>query len=355
MAVVSSLSVISKGRMIAGIGTGDHLSRPENEAFGVPFESAADAARPLVTVATAVRDLGIPVWVGGGLPRTIELARALGAAVNLWEGEPLRVAELAATGIEVTWGGPVGASAPEAAARLGELESAGATWAVCAWPDSLEPWPRRSSWPARRLTRARSGTARPDPDASRSSHGPRRPLDPGCPWARETSSNLGAWSSAGSTACRPTSSPPSTSCKDEARRHGPGRHRPGLRQPRPPLARRGRREAGRGGAQPAQPPLLGQPGHPEDPPGHHRPLPAQVRGRARPRHRGGHHHRRQGGPLPPDVGAGRPGRHRAGAVAVAIPSTSTPRCSPGPTCATSASTRPVPRPAGARARPSSAT
>ncbi len=47
-----------------------------------------------------------------------------------------------------------------------------------------------------------------------------------------------------------------------------------------------------------------------------RPLPAQVRRRARPRDRGGDDHRGQGGLLAPHVGAGRPGRHRAGALAV---------------------------------------
>jgi len=40
------------------------------------------------------------------------------------------------------------------------------------------------------------------------------------------------------------------------------------------------------------------------------PLRAQVRRRARPGHRGGHHHRCQGGLLAPHVGAARPGRHR---------------------------------------------
>jgi len=138
VAVVSSLSVISKGRMIAGLGTGDHLSRPENEAFGVPYESAAVRRSRVVSVGSAVRDLGIPVWVGGGLPKTIELAQELGVAVNLWDADPLRLAELTSAGTEVTWGGPVSPSVPEAAARLGELEAAGATWAVCAWPDSLE-------------------------------------------------------------------------------------------------------------------------------------------------------------------------------------------------------------------------
>ena len=48
------------------------------------------------------------------------------------------MAELTAAGFEVTWGGPVGGDVAAVAARLDELAGAGATWAVCAWPDSLE-------------------------------------------------------------------------------------------------------------------------------------------------------------------------------------------------------------------------
>ncbi len=138
VAVVSSLSLISKGRMIAGIGPGDHLSRPENEAFGLPFESADARRTRLVSVGAAIQERGIQVWVGGGHPKTVEAARELGAVVNLWEGDPLRVAELTAAGMEVTWGGPVAPSVQETAGRLFELAAAGATWAVCAWPESLE-------------------------------------------------------------------------------------------------------------------------------------------------------------------------------------------------------------------------
>ncbi len=138
VAVLSSLSLISNGRMIAGLGTGDHLSRAENESFGLPFEPVDERRARLLAVGSAVSGGGIPVWVGGGLPKTVELARELGVAVNLWEGDPLRIAELTGSGMEVTWGGPVGGSVPEVAARLAELAAAGATWAVCAWPESLD-------------------------------------------------------------------------------------------------------------------------------------------------------------------------------------------------------------------------
>lgn len=136
--VLMSLSSLSGGRFIAGIGTGDRLSRPENEAFGLPFESAERRRARLVTVATEVRRRGIPVWIGGGHPEMEALSRSFGIAVNLWEREPSAVEELAAAGMEVTWAGPAGQDRAAIGRRLGDLARAGATWAVCAWPDSLE-------------------------------------------------------------------------------------------------------------------------------------------------------------------------------------------------------------------------
>jgi hypothetical protein len=88
-------------------------------------------------VAGAVLAAGIPVWVGAGSPATSEIAVELGAAVNVWDGQPATVADLARGG-EVTWAGPVAGDAAHIAARLGDLARAGATWAVCAWPESLE-------------------------------------------------------------------------------------------------------------------------------------------------------------------------------------------------------------------------
>ncbi len=138
VAVLSSISTLSNGRLIAGIGTGDRMSRAENEAYGLPFESADRRRARLAIVASAVRGLGIPVWIGGGLPQNAELARAVGAAINLWEAATSEVVQLAATGIEVTWAGPIGETASEATDHLGQLSAAKATWAVCAWPDSIE-------------------------------------------------------------------------------------------------------------------------------------------------------------------------------------------------------------------------
>jgi alkanesulfonate monooxygenase SsuD/methylene tetrahydromethanopterin reductase-like flavin-dependent oxidoreductase (luciferase family) len=136
--VLCGIHAMSGGRLVAGIGTGDRLSRQENESYGIPFESAAVRRERLGTVATAVASAGVPVWVGGGRPETVALARATGAAVNVWQVDVGPVVGLVAQGVEVTWGGPVGDTVEEAATTLGAVAGAGATWAVCAWPDSLE-------------------------------------------------------------------------------------------------------------------------------------------------------------------------------------------------------------------------
>ena len=138
LSMFASLAAISRDRFIAGIGTGDRLSRAENLAFGVPFDPAAERRARVRAVAEAAEGRGIPVWIGGSSDQAIDLARAIGAPVNLWEVPVSRGADVAAKGVEVTWGGPLGVTAEEVGARLSELAGAGATWGVCAWPDSLD-------------------------------------------------------------------------------------------------------------------------------------------------------------------------------------------------------------------------
>lgn len=136
--VLCGVDALSGGRLVAGIGTGDKLSREENEAYGIPFEQADIRRQRLGSVATAVGAAGIPVWVGGGGPEMVALARASGAAVNVWQVGADKVAPLVDQGVEVTWGGPVGDTVTDAKATLRAVAAAGATWAVCAWPDSLD-------------------------------------------------------------------------------------------------------------------------------------------------------------------------------------------------------------------------
>ena len=136
--VLCGVDSLSGGRLVAGIGTGDRLSRQENDAYGIPFEAADIRRQRLASVATAVAGTGIPVWIGGGRPEMVALARAADAAVNVWQVDADRVGPLVAQGVEVTWGGPVGDTVGAATDTLTAVAGAGATWAVCAWPDSLD-------------------------------------------------------------------------------------------------------------------------------------------------------------------------------------------------------------------------
>jgi alkanesulfonate monooxygenase SsuD/methylene tetrahydromethanopterin reductase-like flavin-dependent oxidoreductase (luciferase family) len=136
--VLCGVDSLSGGRLVAGIGTGDRLSRAENDAYGIPFEAAEVRRARLATVATRVAGEGIPVWIGGARPEMVALARTVDAAVNVWQVGADRVGPLVAQGVEVTWGGPVGDTVGAAVDTLGAVAGAGATWAVCAWPDSLE-------------------------------------------------------------------------------------------------------------------------------------------------------------------------------------------------------------------------
>ncbi len=138
VAELAGLWALSGGRLIAGLGTGDHLSRAENEAYGIPFEPAEVRRDRLAAVAVALGARGIPVWVGGRHQASVDLARTVRGAVNLWDAPVEAVRDLVAAGNEVTWGGPLDGSEAQVTARLDALARAGATWAVCAWPESLE-------------------------------------------------------------------------------------------------------------------------------------------------------------------------------------------------------------------------
>ena len=112
-----------------------------------------------------------------------------------------------------------------------------------------------------------------------------------------------------------------------------GHHRPRHGQPGQPDAAAHRRQAGRGGAGPAHPPLLGQQGHPRPAPRAGRLLRPPLRRRTGPGDRGRRHARLQGG-----AGQPRLGDHLARATPSWCPtrpirSTSSASSSPAPRCA----------------------
>jgi glucokinase len=134
-----ALDRLAPGRVIAGLGTGDHLSAAENRAYGIPFAPVAERRAELVDLARAVARAGITVWVAGGGAARPEEARDAGAALNVWDAPPSLVAQRAGglEGLEVTWAGPPPAAA-ELEGTVRALHDAGATWAVFGWPVDVD-------------------------------------------------------------------------------------------------------------------------------------------------------------------------------------------------------------------------
>jgi alkanesulfonate monooxygenase SsuD/methylene tetrahydromethanopterin reductase-like flavin-dependent oxidoreductase (luciferase family) len=145
LAQFRTLAALSPGKVIAALGTGDSLSKRENEAYGIAFDPPAERRSHLRRCAEALDHEGLEVWIGGGARATVQLAESLGCAVNLWGASPEQVAEQARRS-PVTWAGVAptpgaarSAGAPEELmAMLAQLAEAGATWAVLGWPVSLE-------------------------------------------------------------------------------------------------------------------------------------------------------------------------------------------------------------------------
>jgi alkanesulfonate monooxygenase SsuD/methylene tetrahydromethanopterin reductase-like flavin-dependent oxidoreductase (luciferase family) len=133
-----TLNLVSGGRLIAGIGAGDHRSAPENLAYGLVPQSAPARRQAIRAVGAALVGERIPVWIGAGATPTNAIAREIGATINVFGVGVGRVAELGREGA-VSWGGVLARTRASAATQLRTLADAGATWAVIGWPDSAAP------------------------------------------------------------------------------------------------------------------------------------------------------------------------------------------------------------------------
>jgi hypothetical protein len=148
VAQFTALDRLAPGRVIAGLGTGDHLSQAENRAYGIAFPPAATRRAELVEIGRELVARGLQVWAAGGLAARTAEALAVGAALNLWDADATLVAERAAAlnapalaggaPLAVTWGGPPPPAGQSPASRVAALRAAGATWAVFGWPVDLE-------------------------------------------------------------------------------------------------------------------------------------------------------------------------------------------------------------------------
>ena len=192
--MLATIDLISGGRFVLGIGTGDPIDRPEHEAFGFPDLSVSERREHLAETVSAIKALfhgqvyeggrhvprlegpllpppvqegGPPIWLGA---QSDEVVRMAGRLADGWNGRGLSAhrfrakasvlgeeASRAGRRAEATWAGIVlvgeddaeaehlvearhrkamndslswSGSADRLAEHLRDLAAAGATWAI---------------------------------------------------------------------------------------------------------------------------------------------------------------------------------------------------------------------------------
>lgn len=147
-----TVALIAPGRLIIGIGSGDQLSRAENEAFGIPYWAGDERVEQFEATVSELRN-GLEgtearIWVAGRSDDALELAARCGDGWNGWGGAPEAYARDAASvaeyagdrSVELTWGGVLKEQPPaEAAHHLSGFVAAGARHLVCTYTDPWRP------------------------------------------------------------------------------------------------------------------------------------------------------------------------------------------------------------------------
>lgn len=157
--MAATVASIAPGRLTVTIGSGDELSRAENESFGIPYYEGGERLDQLASTVGVVRSFlsgeevthqddfvdvdSLPasprppqrpkLWVAGRADDTLEVAGNFADGWNGWGGSPerfaqdaLRVSEFAALAgersVELTWAGLVvlGSDENEARKKLGD-------------------------------------------------------------------------------------------------------------------------------------------------------------------------------------------------------------------------------------------
>jgi alkanesulfonate monooxygenase SsuD/methylene tetrahydromethanopterin reductase-like flavin-dependent oxidoreductase (luciferase family) len=160
----STAQRVSRGRLIAAIGSGDSHSRAENEAFGLTFGTMDDRIMALHDAVREARAGDYPVWVGGRAAQVREVV-ALADGWNRWGGTPdklsaeVEIVRAVAPDATITWGGLVLTGDDDASAvakaeartladdvlvggparlaeQLGEFVERGAAWVILGPIDS---------------------------------------------------------------------------------------------------------------------------------------------------------------------------------------------------------------------------
>lgn len=177
-AMAATVAAIAPGRLTVGVGSGDVLSRAENEAFGLPYLSGHERTSQLEStmqaLAASLGHAGAPrpaLWVGGWSTEALRLAGEKASGWNGWGGSQARL-RAAATAVgeaaggrelEISWGtqallessdagavAKLGRRDPRGlvvggpdimAARLRDMVAAGAEHLVVAFPDAGDVGP----------------------------------------------------------------------------------------------------------------------------------------------------------------------------------------------------------------------
>jgi alkanesulfonate monooxygenase SsuD/methylene tetrahydromethanopterin reductase-like flavin-dependent oxidoreductase (luciferase family) len=156
-----TVASVAPGRVTLALGSGDDLSRPENEAFGIPYHEGDERTAQLRSTAAVLRKFfstgvvdhedqfvtlrGLPVspmpptppslWIAGRSNPVVEVAGDLADGWNAWRGsvrsftrDAALLAERAAgRPVELSWGGilMLGRDDDEAILRLGDRDPRG--------------------------------------------------------------------------------------------------------------------------------------------------------------------------------------------------------------------------------------
>jgi alkanesulfonate monooxygenase SsuD/methylene tetrahydromethanopterin reductase-like flavin-dependent oxidoreductase (luciferase family) len=136
---LATLDEMVAGRAIAGIGTGDRLTEPENQAYGLPFPPLDERLRLLVEAAHGLRARGVTTWIGGRSRQVRAIAAAGADAWNSWDGPLDELAAFVAANdrCQATWGGPPPPDG-DLGGHLRRLADTGVAWAVYGPPPSVD-------------------------------------------------------------------------------------------------------------------------------------------------------------------------------------------------------------------------
>lgn len=109
-AIARTAAMISPGRLVVGIGSGDSMSADEADRYGNAHGSMPDRIEAVIETIELLEGSGITRWVGGAHERLLDAARQA-EGWNGWAYRPEQVARIAARlgrpQLEITWGGPV--------------------------------------------------------------------------------------------------------------------------------------------------------------------------------------------------------------------------------------------------------